>query len=1114
MRISHKAIDRPRVVIVSVILVIALALLVGYYIPIQRTPAINTAVILVAVAYPGAQPTEVEEEITRKIEEALERLNDVDFIASLSMRGSSVTQVIFLDGVDADRARDDVAHLVDEVRALLPAGREVQPIITSIDFESAPIMLVNLAGPKGFDERALKQVAEDVQQELETISGVANTQLFGGREREVHVNVNPDLFFQYGLAIDDIRTALMSYHSELPGGSTNTGQFDYQVRNETKYRTADDIRKVVVAQRQGRLIRIDDIAEVRDTYRRLKNLAQLDGKNTATVIVNKEANINSLQTARAIKARVDDLRAQYPHIEFSTTRDVSQDIRVMFQVLGGSAAFGAVLILIILTLALGVRISVLVLTAIPFSTAIGMIFLFWAGIPLSNMVIFSFILVLGIVVDGAIIVAENIHRHIERGELPVEAAKIGIDEVGIPVIAADLTTVAAFLPMILVPGIMGDFMGVMPKVVSVALLGSVLVDHFLIPVLAAYWYKRRKPKNVVTLSSLSARSEDAPPAGILAESDEGQRVAPQPITTSRDSDEPNSRLRPNLGLFARTYAAVLRYALGNRWVVIACCFLSFVWARVMLGSIGFDFFPASDRGQFEINYELPLGYSIEQTLAASESLTEPLLKLQDEGLVEHFVTAVGSSAGLATRLDTDPVVGPEFGKIMVQLAPPTERDRHQNEIIRQVREEAEPLPGMIFRIEELQEGPPGGADVAVRLTGDDLVQLGRLARKIEERLEQSPKTLDVSTDYRPDSPELVVEPYPELAGLFDLDEAQVARAVQTAILGDSTIQLTIDDEDVTLRLQADPDYQKYPENIRRLMLTSPSGRKASVGQLAEIRRSSGLYTVNRYQRRRAVVVRCDVRADQGFKSDDVFADLRDKILPEMGFRPVEAEPQTLLGEFKAKLVERGMDAFQQPATTFLGNPITEAEGVRATFTGENEERDENFEILTMVMLVGVLLIFAVLVIQFNSFRQTLVVLMAVPLSFVGVVLGMWICRQPFSLASFIGLVALAGIVVNDAIVLVDFANQARRRGLTVKDALMEAGINRLRPVLLTTVTTICGLLPLFLNFSGGAEFWQPLTGAIIFGLVFATVLTLIVVPVCYSLAYSRVQRRETNLDYS
>jgi multidrug efflux pump subunit AcrB len=241
MYVSRKAIERPRVVIVGVLLVAVIALMAAFDIPVQRTPAINTAVILVQVVYPGAQPNEVEEQITRKIEEALERLNDVDFVASTSMRGVSVTQVIFLDGVEAKRARDDVAHLVDEVRSQLPLGREVQPIITHIDFESSPIMLVNMSGPPGFDERTLKEIAEDVQDELEAISGVSNTQLFGGREREIHVNVNPDLFFQYGLEIGQIRQALVSHHAELPGGSFNTSEFDFQIRNETKFRDLDDV---------------------------------------------------------------------------------------------------------------------------------------------------------------------------------------------------------------------------------------------------------------------------------------------------------------------------------------------------------------------------------------------------------------------------------------------------------------------------------------------------------------------------------------------------------------------------------------------------------------------------------------------------------------------------------------------------------------------------------------------------------------------------------------------------------------------------------------------------------------------------------------------------------
>jgi len=1037
MYVSHKAVDHPRVVFVSMLVVVALAVFAAMQIPVQRTPAINTAVVLVMVAYPGAQPNEVEEEITRKIEDALQRLNDVDFIASTSMRGSSVTQVIFLDGVEGTRARNDVEHLVNEVRRELPMGREVQPIITKIDFESSPIMLVNLSVEPGFDQRALKQIAEDVQEELEAISGVSNTQLFGGREREIHVNVSPDLFVQYGLTLPQVVQAIKDFHSQMPGGSLNTGRFDYRVRNETRFRSPDEIPQVVVAQREGRAIRIGDVAEVHDTYRRLQNVAQLDGRDTATIIVNKEADINTLGTARAIKERVAELAGQYPGITFSTTRDISADIRVMFDVLGSSALFGAALVLALLTVFLGLRISFFVVMAIPFATAVGLIFLYMAGAPISNMVIFSFILVLGMVVDGAIIVAENIHRHIERGEPPAVAAKRGIDEVGIPVIAADLTTICAFLPMLLVPGIMGDFMGVLPQVVSMALAGSILVDHFLIPTLAAYLYRQR--------SAPAAAGE-----------------------------------KPRQGVFTRAYAAVLRYALDNRWVVVASSAMAIAWAVGMLalGRVGFIFFPESDRGQFEINYELPLGYSIEETLRAAEVFCEPLLELKDTGELVHFVTAVGSSAGLASRLETDPASGPEFGKIMVQLTPPTERERPQSEIIDQVRSKIRPFPGIKYRIEQPSEGPPGGADVMVRLTGKNLDQLGRLGEQLAERLAALPGTTDVATDYRPDSPEFVIEPYPEVVGLFDMTDADVARAVQTAVLGDTTLQLSLNDEDVTIRIQADPEYQRYKDNVGRLMLTSRTGRKATIAQLADIRHGTGLYAVNRWERRRAVTVRCDVLSGEGVIPDMVFDKLRDQILPEFGFHAVKGDKMS-----------------------YLGGPATDAEGVRATFTGENEERDENFTYLMQVMIVGVLLIFAVLVIQFNSFRQTLVVLTAVPLSFVGVVFGMWTCGQPFSMASFIGLVALAGIVVNDAIVLVDFANQARRRGTPVKEALIEAGVTRLRPVLLTTVTTIGGLLPLFLNFSGGAEFWQPLTGAVIFGLAFSTVLTLVVVPVGYSLAY-------------
>ena len=1058
MKISKYAIDRPRAVLVATLLIIALAGLAVFNIPVQRTPAITKAVVLVAVPYPGAQPGEVEEQITRKIEDVLEKLKNVDFIASTSMRGSSVTQVIFLDGVDPDVARGEVKDLVDQIRRELPVGREIQPVVTDIDFENTPLMLVNLTGPENFDERALKRIAEEVQEELESIPGVANTQLFGGREREIHVNINVDLAAGHGLTIADFHRALAAFHAKLPGGSLNTSSIDFHVRNEAKFRGVQDIRQAVVAHHEGRIIRVGDVADVQDTYRRLQNVAHLNSKNGATIIVNKEADINTLGASRRLKEKVRDLEQAYPHLTFSITRDTSDEISLMFRVLGSSFVFGTMLVLVILGWTMGLRVSVLVLVAIPFSSAVGLIFLYLFDIPVSNMVVFSFILVVGMVVDGAIIVAENIHRHVERGEDPVTAAKVGIEEVGMPVIAADMTTVAAFLPMLLVPGIMGDFMSVMPKVVSVSLLGSVLVDHFFIPALAARWYARRSAPQLTK----------AAPA------------ATGPV---------------ELGPMTSAYTAVLRWSLANRWVVVTCSMLAIVWAGMIYWRLGFAFFPGSDRGQFEVKYELPLGSSIHRSIAVSKVITKPLEQLMAAGGpgqsdVLNFVSAIGSSEGLASRLENDPAVGPEFGTIMVQLKSPLDRVRHEDEIIQELRQKIDEgmdqFPGMKYAIHEVEEGPPGGADVAVRLTGDDLSLLGRLGEQIARRLASVPGTVDATSDYRSENPEIVVTPRSAVVGLYDMDHMQIASAVQTAINGDTTIQLSLEDEDITLRLQVAPRYRRHREDLMRLMLTSPTGRRAPIGELAELKRTVGLYAVNRYQHRRAVTARCDVT--KSTNPDDVFDVLRDEILPGLGIHPFVGNPMA-----------------------FLGAPGTDTEGVRATFTGENEERDEGFHHLLRSMTIAIVMIFGILVLQFNSFRQSIVVLMAVPLSFIGVVAGMWLCQFPFSLASFIGLVSLTGIVVNDAIVVVDFINQSRRRGRSVSEAIVEAGVSRLRPVLLTTVTTIGGLLPLFLNLSGGAEFWQPLTGAVIFGLSVATVLTLVVVPVGYSLVYNGADRgRDTS----
>ncbi|MGL4511607.1 MAG: efflux RND transporter permease subunit [Lacipirellulaceae bacterium] len=1060
MEISNAAIDRPRMVTVAAILVVLMAAYAVVFTPVQLAPAITKAVVLVAIPYPDSQPTEAESEIVRKVEDALTGLKSVDFVASTSMRGSSVTQVIFLDGVLPDEGRREVKDVVDRIRNELPAGREVQPIVTDIDFENVPLMLVNITPPSGFDERALKTIAEDVQDQLEMVENVANTQLFGGKERELQVNVFPDRAMEYGVTLAELRAAIASFHAELPAGSFQTQEFDRQVRNETKLRNVDDIREAVVRSEGGRVVRVRDVAEVVDGYRRVLSMAEFDGQRGATIIVNKEADINTLGAARSVKAAVEGLKKQYPELTFSTTRDSSEEIWVMFRVLGSDALFGSLLVLVILGWSMGLKVSTLVLMAIPLSSAVAVVFLFFAGIPVSNMVIFSFILVLGLVVDGAIIVADNIHRHIERGVPPMEAAKIGIAEVGPPVIAADLTTIAAFLPMLLVPGIMGDFLGVMPKVVSMALAGSILVDHFVLPTLAARWFKARP----VPTEQVALEVHDELYAG--------------------------SELRPNLGPFTKGYAASLKFCLANRGFVLAWTLLACWGAFHLVSYLGFKFFPESDRGQFIVKYELPLGYSIEETIAASKVITEPLERWRPTGILTHYVTSAGTSGALAMRVDEDAAAGPEFGQVQVQLLPPMDRSIKEAEVIQYLRNNIKPVPGMTFIIEEVKDGPPGGAEVAIRFTGKDLDQLGAIAQRVTARLAEHQGTVDVSTDYRPDSPQLIVEPRSDIIGVLGMTDAQVAEAVQIAIAGDNRIQVTLDDEDVDLRIQLAPEFQKTPKDLSRVMLTSASGQKATIGEVAELRRETGLFSINRYDRERAVVAKCNV--NEPTTPSDVFKTLATEILPEMGFVPVEGG-------------EKALEGF---STSYFGQAATDAEGLKAEFTGENDERDKNFGYLLWSMLLAVVLIAAILAIQFNSFRQAAVVMVTVPLSFVGVVIGMWAGDFPFSLATFIGLVSLTGVVVNDATVLVDFANQARRRGLPVRAALLEAGINRSRAVVLTTVTTVGGLIPLLFNVTGGGEFWQPLTAAIVFGLSFSTTLTLIVVPCCYSLAYERPRPSE------
>ncbi len=389
MNLTNQAIDRPRTVTVLTILVLLMALYAAVFTPVQRSPAITKAVVIVAIPYPDSDPAKGESNIARKVEDELKELKSVDFIASSSMRGSSVMQVIFLDGKDPDDARIEVKDLINRITNELPAGREVQPIVTDIDFENMPLMLVNITAPAGFDERSLKQIAEDVQDQLETVDGVANTQLFGGKEREIHVNVNPDLMTQYGLTLQQVTEGAGRFSRR--GSRRRVHHRRVRPRHPQRDRAAGRGRYPRGDRQRPRGPGDPDLGHRRGD-RRVTARCSIRPSSTvgpALIIVNKEADINTLGAARGVREVVDSLRDEYPDFEFSITRDASSEIWVMFRVLGSSAIFGAMLVLVILAWTMGLRISLLVLIAIPFSMSVGLMFLFFAGIAVSNMVVFA-----------------------------------------------------------------------------------------------------------------------------------------------------------------------------------------------------------------------------------------------------------------------------------------------------------------------------------------------------------------------------------------------------------------------------------------------------------------------------------------------------------------------------------------------------------------------------------------------------------------------------------------------------------------------------------------------------------------------------------------------------
>ena len=996
------------------LLVIILPLIAGVVayrnMPKEGSPEIVVPVALVFTAYVGASPIEVESLVTNPLEDSLSDISDIEELRSLSSEGVSIIVVEFDIEADMEQMLQKVRDKVSEARKDLPGDIE-EPEVEEISFTDIPIMIVSIIG--NMDPIKLKGLTEDVADELKLMPEVLDTEVAGGLTREINLYLDPDRLNQYGITILDVLGAVRQSDISIPGGPVTISDRKFVLRTFTEVKNVADYAMIPVIERDSRVVFLGDVAQIIDGHDEDISYSRVQGESSATIAVKKRSGSNIIETSRKVRAALEELEKGFPNgIRTVVTADQAKYIKQSFEIMNNSAVTGLLIVILVLCFAMGIRNSVITAFAIPLALLITFILLNIFGLTNNDMVRFSLVLCIGLLVDNAIIVVESAYHHYQLGKDRITAIADGVSEVALPVVSATLTTMAAFLPMLLMTGVTGKFMGFMPKTVSIALFSSLVVA------LVA---------NPLILSRFMSRSEKG-----------GRIVSPE---------EDLKRLKAS-------YVPSLLWALNHRAAIIAVLTVGMlgIAATFYFKIVKIEMFPEVDFDYIYITIETPPGTDVDVTNEIALSV-EDIVKTHVPEIV-RVVSTVGFKGQSAFELTFG---GGEsnFAEITVELLENKEflRPSHK-EIQERIRPMLDAIPGASISFRPIEWGPPTGDPISLKLFGHDLPTLSRISSDIRDILSSITGATEIKDDFEDAAPELKVHVDRARAASLGVPLAAVSQTLRGATAG-IKIKDFRDEEDVSkkydLTVRFSPGSRTSVEMLDKVRVRSADGNLVPLSNFATITQGPGINYLRHIDRRRVVRI---TGQNRDRSAVEITEELQEK-LKDYPFPP----------------------------------------GYSISYAGDIMETEESFASLRLAYVVAFILILTILVAQFNSFFQPFAILAALPLSVLGAMAGLIVTGNNFSIMSFIGLVGLSGIVVNDSIVLVDRINQNRRSGMEMYASIVEAGRHRLRPIISTTLTTIGGLFTLTIT----DELWEGLGVVIIFGIGFATVLTLIVVPVAYTI---------------
>jgi HAE1 family hydrophobic/amphiphilic exporter-1 len=1018
MRISRFSVHRPIFTIMVVLMVLLLGAISLLRLPIDLMPDISYPTLSISCTYENAGPEEIEELITRPIEQAVSAVPGVDELTSVSVEGQGTVRVTFSWGTDLDAAANDIRDRLDRIIDHLPEDAD-RPTLRKFDLASFPILI--LGASSNLDPVKTRRIIEDqVQYRLERVPGVAAVNIYGGLEREIHVSLDPAKINALAIPLESIIAKINEGNVNIPAGTIEKGNFEITVRTPGEYTDLKQLQDTVIAVRQGAPIQLREIARVEDSWTKITRVVRVDGVSGMRMSINKQSGKNTVEVARGAMAELERINRDIPQIKIIPIIDTSDYIRRSISNVGTSATYGGILAIIVLLLFLrNFRSTIVIATAIPVSIIATFALLYFAHFTLNIMTLGGLALGIGMLVDNAIVVLENIFRMRESGE-PLESAAVdGAEEVTAAVIASTLTTMVVFLPLVFVRGMSGVMFKQLSIVVSFSLMCSLAVALTLVPMLSA-------------------------------------KILPAARTDEKFKHTFRGRIFELSGRFFKAlengYKKLLHLALANRPFVVVIAVLLLTASLMLIPYVGVELMPSTDEGEVRVEAEMQVG----TRLGLLDEKFKLLEKIINDSVpeIQNVVTTVGGSRWHGA--------GGHTGEIRISLKPQSQRTRSSEQIADDLRRRLSGIPGIIVRTRAgqglflLRMGTSNTDKVQVEIRGHDLQMADKLAAQVKDIVESVEGVTDARISRESGSPEELILIDRQKAADMKLTVSKIANALQTIISGTTASYYRESGDEFGILVKLRDAEQMDLRDILDLTITNSDGEPVVLRNVVNVGPRKGPVVIERKDQERLVSVSADI---SGRDMGSILADLRN-----------------------------------------LLHNIPVPPDFSIAFGGDYEEQQKSFHELLLSCVLAIILVYMVMACQYESLRDPFVVMFSVPLAGIGVITMLFLTKTTFNVQSFIGCIMLEGIVVNNAILLVDHTNLLRRKfGMGLREAIEEAGRRRLRPILMTATTTVIGLVPLALGLGEGGEAQAPMARAVIGGLLSSTLITLVFVPVVYSI---------------